>query len=262
MRSSTSALSPPHSPPPAPLPLASSSSVTGCPELDLSVNVTPTPKTEPSKQNRPLDGHTKGQKVSFKEPLVCTLTLEPHGTFVKKAQRQQPIRADASKHIVEFPVAESNPGAGCLETVGLNSTLALKAELQSLQSEGFNSQKAVQETLRKSERTKNLINTKATDVVNVSRSQLLFNSLVSVSVQKDELIHQLLQDRLTVHPLCHEVKAADGPSLSVFVTSDLVRQKPLPPSEEPPCDKLKPLTRRACSTFDLSQRQRRWEATP
>lgn len=99
-------------------------------------------------------------------------------------------------------------------------------------------------------------------VVNVSRSQLLFNSLVSVSVQKDELIHQLLQDRLTVHPLCHEVKAADGPSLSVFVTSDLVRQKPLPPSEEPPCDKLKPLTRRACSTFDLSQRQRRWEATP
>lgn len=31
------------------------------------------------------------------------------------------------------------------------------------QSKGFNSQKAVQETLRKSERTKNLINTKATD---------------------------------------------------------------------------------------------------
>lgn len=43
------------------------------------------------------------------------------------------LLADASKHIVEFPVAESNPGAGCLETVGLNSTLALKAELQSLQ---------------------------------------------------------------------------------------------------------------------------------
>ncbi|XP_035510546.1 protein phosphatase 1 regulatory subunit 35 [Morone saxatilis] len=146
----------------------------------------------------------------------------------------------------------------------LNTTLALKAELQSLQGVEFNSRKAIQETLQRSKRAKNLINTRATEVVNVSPSQLLFTSLVSVDVQDDQLISQVLQDRLllALPPRCHGSKAAASPSLLPFMTSDLFRQKPLSPEEEPVNYKLRPSTRHPQWTFDLYRRQRRCKATP
>lgn len=96
--------------------------------------------------------------------------------------------------------------------------------------------------------------------VNVSRSQVLFNSLVCVNVQEDQLISQMLQHRL--QPSCHGNKVADGPSLLLFMTSDHLRQKPFPLEEEPVNYKPRPLTYPACSTFDLHRRERRWEAMP
>ncbi|KAF0032175.1 hypothetical protein F2P81_014465 [Scophthalmus maximus] len=97
-------------------------------------------------------------------------------------------------------------------------------------------------------------------VVNVSRSRLLFTSLVSVNVQKDQLINQVLQDRLATCPLGHDNKASDGPSLLLFMSSDLLRQKPLPPAGEPVNYKPHPSSRPAHSTFDLCRRRRQWEA--
>lgn len=101
-------------------------------------------------------------------------------------------------------------------------------------------------------------------VVNVSRSQLLFNSLVSVDVNDDQLISQMMQDRLLLAPppSFHGRKTADGPSCLLFKTSDLLRQKPLPPEEEPVNYKPLPVTRPAHSTFDLYRRKRCCEATP
>ncbi|KAM8722031.1 protein phosphatase 1 regulatory subunit 35 isoform 1-T2 [Acanthopagrus schlegelii] len=292
MKSSSSLLSPPPSPsppPPAPLPLSfSSSSLSCCPELNLSVTLSPSKvNVEPCQLNRRQQKNHSGQKscsrgqtrrrgnkeqVCFEEPLVVTVRPEPGITLNKDTLPQQPIRTQrrsrgchhAPRQCVELPAAASNQDPDCLERVELNTTLAMKAELQSLQGSQFNSQKAIQEILKRSERTKNLINTRATEEVNVSRCQLLFNSLVSVDVQVDQLISQVLQDRLLLAPTprCHENKAADGPSLFHFMGSDLLRQKPLPPEEEPvnadPC----PLIHHAHSTFDLYRRQRRNEATP
>ncbi|KAG8006645.1 Protein phosphatase 1 regulatory subunit 35 [Nibea albiflora] len=101
-------------------------------------------------------------------------------------------------------------------------------------------------------------------VVNVSRSQLLFTSLVSLDVQEDELISQVLQDRLLLAPpiQCHGNKTVDGPSPLIFMTPDLLRQKPLPPVEEPEYVRPCPIHYHAHSTFDLYRQQRRCEATP
>ncbi|GAA6228626.1 protein phosphatase 1 regulatory subunit 35-like [Lates japonicus] len=276
MRSSSSLTSPPPSPHPAPLPLLSSSTtLTGCPELDLSVTLSPTPKTDHS-QLKPHPQRQTGRKrdtqVCFEEPVVVTDTPEPHITLSRDAPPQQPIKGQrrsrgchhAPRQWVETPGAVSNQDPGCLERAELNTTLALKVELQSLQGAGFNSQKAVQEILRTSERTKNLINTRATEVVNVSRSQLLFTSLVSVDVQKDQLISQMLQDRmvLPMRPRCNDNRTAEGPSLLLFMSSDLLRQKPLPPQEEPVNYRLCPSPRPAHLTFDLYRQQRRWETMP
>lgn len=100
-------------------------------------------------------------------------------------------------------------------------------------------------------------------VVNVSRSQQLFTSLVSVSVQQDELISQALQERLLLAPSPHcRDKTAEGPTLLHFMTSDLFRQVPLPPMEDPVGYKLHPSTWPHHATFDLYNRHSRWEAAP
>ncbi|XP_049926695.1 protein phosphatase 1 regulatory subunit 35 [Epinephelus moara] len=279
---SASVLSSPHPPPPAPLPLTSySPSLTGCPELDLSVTLSPAPKTShthlklrPLKTSQQTDqsqlklglqgqnGRKRNIQVCSEDRMVVRVTSEKS----RDAPPQQAIRGQrrnrgchhAPTQQAEPPAAVSNQDPSCLERAELNTTLALKAELQSLQGAEFNSQKAVLETLLKSERTKNLINTRATEEVNVSRSQLLFSSLVCVDVQEDQLISQMLQHRLLLPPPLpgHGAKAADGPSLQFFMTSDHLRQKPVPPEEELVNHKPCPSPRPAYSTFDLYRRGR------
>ncbi|XP_028267771.1 protein phosphatase 1 regulatory subunit 35 [Parambassis ranga] len=290
MRSFSTIHSPPPSPQPTPHPLSSSSSVTCCPELDLSVTHSPItkaghpqPKPRSLKQSQQtvksqmkpqLHGQSRRKRnaqVCFKEPLVVTVTPEPHIAPRRSAPLQQPMRGQrrsqtrhAPRHTVELPVAICSSGPGCLEKAELNTTLALKVELQSLQGAQFDSQRAVQETLQRSERTKNLINARATEVVNVSRSQHLFNSLVSVDVQEHQLISQVLQEKLHLAPppRSQESQAAEGPTLNFFLTSDLLRQKPLPPEEEPVSCKPSPSPCPVYSTFDLYRRQMCWEVTP
>ena len=101
-------------------------------------------------------------------------------------------------------------------------------------------------------------------VVNISRSQILFTSLVSVNVEKAQLMDQVLLDKsvLATHPHCDYKKAAGGPSSLLFISSNLLRQKPLPPEEEPSINKLCPSPRPAHLTFDLYRRQRKWEVMP
>ncbi|CAJ1076602.1 protein phosphatase 1 regulatory subunit 35 [Xyrichtys novacula] len=288
MKSSVSLLSPPPSPIPAPLPLPTSPMAL-CPELDLSVTLSPAPKMchkQPNSCQRKMKQQSdrsqpkprpprqterkRDTQVRFEEPLVITVTPEPHVT-AKETPPQQPTRGQrrskgrhrAPPKCAEPPAAASNQDPGCLERAELNTTLALKAELESLQEAGFNTQKAVQETLQRSQRTKHLINTRATEEVNVSRSQVLFTSLVSVDVQEDQLISQVLQDRLQLAPApCRMEKPEDGPLLPFFMTPDLLRQKPLPSEEEPINSKPRLQTHPKCSTFDLYRRRTRYEAVP
>lgn len=100
--------------------------------------------------------------------------------------------------------------------------------------------------------------------VNVSRSQVLFTSLVSVDVQEDQLITQLLQDKLLLAPpsQCRGRRNIKGPSSLFFITSDLLRQKPLSPEEVPFSRKLSTSACPAHATFDLYRRQQSWETTP
>lgn len=73
-------------------------------------------------------------------------------------------------------------------------------------------------------------------VVNVARSQLLYNSLVSVDVQEEQLISAVLQDRLLVAlppSQCSGLEAEEAPSHLLFTPSLLIRQKPLPSEDKP-----------------------------
>ncbi|CAI5682478.1 unnamed protein product [Oreochromis niloticus] len=272
--------SPPPSPLPVPLPFSSSPSLTCCPELNLSVTLGLPPKTSQSlpkprklKQSQQseqaqLKHNPKGQTDRKRNRQVCskegviTVTPEPDIDSSSDAPFQDWLRG--LRHVVEPPAPTSTHDLSCLERAELNSTLALKTRLQSLQDAQFDSQRAIQQTLQKSESTKNRINARATEEVNVSRSQLLFTSLVSVDVQEDQLITQLLQDKLLRAPpsQCRGRRNTKGPSSLFFITSDLLRQKPLSPEEVPFSRKLSTSACPAHSTFDLYRRQRSWETTP
>lgn len=265
-------------PPPQPLPLSFDSySCTRCPELDLSVTLSPTSKATPvvlKPHPQPAMSHLKsrprGQRKKNPQPVVITVTPELHLTHP-----QQPIRSQRSSIVYlhgnhsgastqweEPPAPQPSETPVGLARAELHTTLALKMELQSLQGAEFNSQKVIQETLCKSTWTKTLINSKATEGVNVGRSQLLFSSLVSVDVQADQLINQALQDKLLLAPppRCYIKKPTHSPTLLPCV-SDLQREKPIPPEEKGPT-RLHPLPFSTYLTFDLYRRQKCWEATP
>ncbi|XP_027886609.1 protein phosphatase 1 regulatory subunit 35 isoform X2 [Xiphophorus couchianus] len=261
-----------------PAPFPSHSCVTHCPELDLSVSLSPAPnpdhmqqKTCRLKQSQHSDEpqqrpHPRRQterkrntKVCFEEPEAVRVTpdrrIVPHQHHLR-GQRGSSKYCHVGRCSMEPPAAGLVWNPGCLDNAELNSTLALK-EME------FNSKKALQQTLLKSRRTKTLIDARAIEVVNVSPSQHLFNSLVSVSVQEDELLSQVLQAKLILAPLpSHYYKSAESPSLNFFITSELFRKKPLQQEEEPAKCKPSPMACPAYSTFDLYRRQRCWEAIP
>lgn len=277
-------MNPPPSPlPPLPQPLPLSpitSCLSHCPLLDLSITADPAPKprplqhkpilqkphtTKPCPQRKPKGKHVA--KVRF-EPAVAIVTPEPRPVTPPLSQ-QQPIRGQwrtGRIHETQLSNQETDPAAitnelpECPDGVELNTTLALKAGLQSLQEAQWDSVKAVKQTLDKNQRTQALINSRATAGVSFPRSAQLYSSLVSVQVPESHVIREAALQRI---PLAPAPKAppppSSGPSL-LPLTSDLYHQKPLPLSEPGPAPCLKP--RPHSAPFSLYQRQLRWAASP
>uniref|UniRef100_A0A3P9L8Y4 Protein phosphatase 1 regulatory subunit 35 C-terminal domain-containing protein n=1 Tax=Oryzias latipes TaxID=8090 RepID=A0A3P9L8Y4_ORYLA len=237
-------LSPPQSPSPAPLPLPSSS-VICCPELDLSVTSSPA--------LNPLHTEVKPQ----------TKSARPQGApgRRKNSKVTTPVLRFGMRRKTENQFLFCFQRLSCCYTIMTELVTMVTVALQEAE---FDSEKALQETLQKSERTKNLINARATEVVNISRSQLLFHSLVSVDVQQEQLLSRVLKERLHLPPTasCPPTPTAEGPTLLFFKTSSLVHQKPLPQEEGLLDSKAVPSPRPPRFTFDLYRRQRCWEAAP
>ncbi|XP_018588737.1 protein phosphatase 1 regulatory subunit 35 [Scleropages formosus] len=151
------------------------------------------------------------------------------------------------------------------EGVALNTTLALKAELMDLAKKQFDPRKAVQQQLKLSTHTRNHISSRATEGVNIPRSQQLYQELISISVSEDQLISQALHDRLVlVPPSCshgNKEPPAEGPNLLAFYSpGELLRETPFLPGDELKLPRPHPVPHPSQATFDLYHRQRQWEA--
>ncbi|XP_010892711.1 protein phosphatase 1 regulatory subunit 35 isoform X2 [Esox lucius] len=258
---------------PVPVPLVSASPLK-CPELDLSLPVSPDPpRPNPASQKR----RRSHQQVRFapETPLAVTVIAEPsnhplprlHHKHSSSYSKGQGLHHDGAprRRAQWTELGPSEEAGGSLPMVPeLNTTLALKAELDDVAGAEFNSKKAVQEQLQKSVRTKNSVSARATEGVNVPPSQQLYRALVSVNVEEEELINQALRDRLLlVPPTCsHGNKKDDGPDLQVFFRGDILREKPLLPGEDLTMPLPQPIPRPAHTTFDLYHRQKCWEAGP
>ncbi|XP_062311123.1 protein phosphatase 1 regulatory subunit 35 isoform X3 [Osmerus eperlanus] len=253
--------------PPQPAPF---SIVPTCPELDLSFPLIPASPPlfldppppcrapPPSSRAPPPSSLVTGaacQQVRCRREI--TVIAEPSNN--PPPQHSTSHLEGKHHHGAKEKARYEERGVVLPEGAELNSTLALRAELQELAGAQFNSQKAVQQQL-KSSRTRDNISSRATEAVNVPPSQQLYRALVSISVEEELLISNALHDRLQLVLPTRVIgcKKELGPELRVFVRAEQRREKPLLPGldQATPCPQ--PTTFPAHSTFDLYHRHACW----
>ncbi|CAL1589952.1 unnamed protein product [Knipowitschia caucasica] len=179
--------------------------------------------------------------------LDLSITAEP--LLPPLSITAEPRSPDSAIGQVKQRVKTTNQLPACPEGAELNTTLALRAELQSLQGQQWDAAKALKETLEKNQRTRTMINNRATRGVSFSSHDRLYSSLVSVHVSESHVPRAAI-------PLVSAPKAPPtaGPDL---LTSDPYH-RPLPLQTCPtPCVKPRPHS----APFTLSQRRQRWDCS-
>ncbi|KAG1932393.1 protein phosphatase 1 regulatory subunit 35 [Pimephales promelas] len=244
-----------------------------CPDLDLSVSLTP---------ERTADTHRR--QVRFNVSPQCSVhpvIPEPRNIQARRPQNKDKHGHESAKGrdrvtsgVCDGRLTEGEElnmtlaqGAELLEGAELNTTLALRAELQEVAEQAFDPEKAVKEKLQSSTLTKNHISAKAAEGLNFPRSQHLYRALVSVSLSRDQLISQALQDRPALAPPttnqtnkfpCPPLEAPDV--LQFFSADKMLRETPLLPGNNIPLPRPLPAPRPAHTTFHLHHLHKVWES--
>ncbi|XP_073679888.1 protein phosphatase 1 regulatory subunit 35 [Garra rufa] len=229
-----------------------------CPDLDLSVTLTPERPAE--RRHRQVRFNVSPERSGHSEPDPAFITVIPeprnHQTTARKPQHK-----DKHGH-------ESDSGSvRVTEGAELNTTLALRAELQEVENQVFDPERAVKDKLLSSSLTKNHVGSKAAEGLNFPRSQHLYRALVSVSLSRDQLISQALQDRPAMAPPTvsqtnkFSSQPLEAPDLQPFYSPDkMLRETPLLPGDRIPLPRPRPVPRPAHTTFHLHHRHKLWES--
>ncbi|MCJ8750195.1 hypothetical protein PDJAM_G00259760 [Pangasius djambal] len=208
---------------PPPVPLSPAPAPPQCPELDLSLTLTPERPGHSAgalkrgnTRTRPRQVHFAVSPDSSSDQLPVTMAITQHYSNQSAAEKRH-SKGKQGPHSGEQGGVSAQSDGQLTEGVELNTTLALKAELQQLEEAEFNSQKAVQERLQNSTTVQECIRTRTAE--------------------------------------------AEGPDLLFFYEPHcVVRETPLLPGNHIPLPHLRPAPRPAHTTFHLLQRHRQWEA--
>ncbi|XP_017342114.1 protein phosphatase 1 regulatory subunit 35 isoform X1 [Ictalurus punctatus] len=264
---------------PPPLPRSPAPAPPQCPELDLSLTLTPERPGHSAVALNRGNMRTRPRQVRFAvspdsssdQPPV-TMAITQHYSNQSAAEKRhrkgkQVLYCIKGPHTGEQGGMSAQSDGQVTEGVWLNTTLALKSELLQLEEAEFNSKKAVQERLQNSTTVQECVRTRVAEGLNFPRSHHLYRALVSVSLSHDELIAEALRDRpaLALPTASHHTKShsppAEGPDLLFFYEPHcVVRETPLLPGNRIPLPHLRPAPRPAHTTFHLLQRHRQWEA--
>ncbi|XP_066527637.1 protein phosphatase 1 regulatory subunit 35 [Hoplias malabaricus] len=246
---------------PPPLPLSPAPFPPQCPELDLSLTQSPDRPSASAGGLKKGHTHTQPRKVRFNvSPEPTTATPPPCNSQSASSKASKRIQAQRKLEVE----AQGEELQQLDEGAGLNTILALRAEIQQLEGEEFDSQKAVQEKLQNSAVARENVGAKAAEGLNIPRSQHLYRSLVSVDLSHDQIVSELLRDRPTLAPPTTTYKLrsppAEGPDLLMFHSKcQLVREMPLLQGNQLPWPRPCPKSRPAHATFHLHQRHGQWE---
>ncbi|KAM9444714.1 protein phosphatase 1 regulatory subunit 35 [Clarias gariepinus] len=244
-----------------PLPVSPAPAPPQCPELDLSLTLSPERPGGHAAAEALRRQQTRTRQVRFALSPDSSPDQPPVTMATAAAEKQHGKLKGENGNVSDWSDGQLTEG------VELNTTLALKAELLQLKKAEFNSQGAVQERLQNSTTVQECVKTRAAEGVNFPRSHHLYRALVSVSLSHDELIAQALRDRPVLAPptTSHHSKSrsppAEGPDLLFFYEPHcVVREMPVLPGNHILSPRPHPAPRPAHMTFHLLQRRRQWEA--
>ncbi|XP_041093173.1 protein phosphatase 1 regulatory subunit 35 isoform X2 [Polyodon spathula] len=189
----------------------------------------------------------------------------PKRTAKAKAPKasDERTKSRAQQAVGETPV-EAGPGV-LLERPALHTTLALGAELRGVEGAEFHPRRAVLEQLRKSSLTRNIVEGKIAEAVNVPRYQTRFQALVSLAVPQQDVLSSALRERLALVPPGRtqpgKSSPAEGPDLLAFYSPcELLWETPHLPLEGLPPLRVSTRTRPPETTFNLYSKRRQWES--
>ncbi|XP_051900608.1 protein phosphatase 1 regulatory subunit 35 [Pristis pectinata] len=146
-----------------------------------------------------------------------------------------------------------------------NTTLALGQELQQLKEAGFDARRAAADQLKKSSVTRQCVEGKVTEGLNVPKDLQRYRGLVSLEVPVDEVLNSAIQEKmLLVKPRAESKKhtvGVEAPDLMVFYNaSELLMEDPHLSVDGLPTLKVQPQPKPAASCFDLYRKLKQWEA--
>nr|XP_055043573.1 protein phosphatase 1 regulatory subunit 35 [Misgurnus anguillicaudatus]XP_055043574.1 protein phosphatase 1 regulatory subunit 35 [Misgurnus anguillicaudatus] len=253
--------------PPEPLPVTPvQTTELICPDLDLSVSLTP--ERPADRRHRQVRFNVNPQRES--DPVVLAVIPEPRNTqsAAGKPQNKEKNGNEAGTGRSRLMGGESVTCDGQLmEGVELNTTLALRAGLHEMEELVFDREKAVKEKLQSSTLIKNHISTRATEGLNFPRSQHLYRALVSVSLSHEQLVNQALRDRPALAPPTSSQtnkfssQPLEAPDLLPFYSADkMLRETPLLPGDHISLPHPHPTPRPTNTTFHLHHLHKLWES--
>ncbi|XP_043933278.1 protein phosphatase 1 regulatory subunit 35 [Protopterus annectens] len=146
----------------------------------------------------------------------------------------------------------------------VNTTLALSQELQEVEEADFDARKAVEEQLQKSFLTRQIVEARINEGLNMPRDQSLFQGLVTLEVPVDQVLNMAASEKCPfVNPKTDTEKdsIAEGPDIMMFYKpSELLYEDPVLTVEGLPPLKLQPHVKPLRSVFDLYRKLKQWES--
>ncbi|XP_067828176.1 protein phosphatase 1 regulatory subunit 35 [Heptranchias perlo] len=151
-----------------------------------------------------------------------------------------------------------------LATPEYNTTLALGQELQQLKEAGFDAKRAAADQLKRSSVTRQCVEGKVAEGLNVPKDLQRYRGLVSLEVPVDKVLSTAAQEKMMlVKPRAENKKVVgtEAPDLMMmYVPSELLTEIPHLTVEGLPALKLQARPKPATSPFDLYRKLKQWEA--
>ncbi|XP_029437047.1 protein phosphatase 1 regulatory subunit 35 isoform X2 [Rhinatrema bivittatum] len=199
-------------------------------------------------------GHPRTAEDALAVPGGQRVGRQPGRTRLLRAGRQQkkgqrPGQSDAM---------------GSLSSPEYNTSLALGQEMLEAAEKGFDARKAVADQLRKSSVTRQCVDGKVAEGMNIPREKQLFQGLVSLQVPTEDVLSSAVQEKLSLvrpRPDAKKDSSSDGPDLLMFYDPlELFWESPCLGMEVPPSTPRRPRAKPRVSAFDMFRKLQQWEA--
>ncbi|XP_041034718.1 protein phosphatase 1 regulatory subunit 35 [Carcharodon carcharias] len=220
----------------------------------------------PALASAPEGSESKAQTLANPSSIV-TSDRRDKGPALRDSRKVKAARLNEVCKPPRRGVLPGGPGGrgDCpLASPEYNTTLALGQELQQLREAGFDARRAATEQLKRSSVTRQCVEGKVTEGLNVPKDLQRYKGLVSLEVPVDEVLSVAVQEKmLLVKPRAENKKVVgvEAPDLTMFYDPlELLTETPHLSVEGLPALKVQAQPKPAAKPFDLYRKLRQWEA--